>query len=95
MLYLCMFVVDGHQTRIQVEMLYLCMFVVDGHQTRIQVEMPYIPAVFTGTGDLFSALLLAWLHIHSNDLKVDIQPISVHTVFPCSLRFSNEHKTSV
>ena len=32
--------------------------------------MPKLPIHFTGTGDLFAALLLAWLHYHPDDLKV-------------------------
>ena len=31
--------------------------------------MPKFPAHFTGTGDLFAALLLASMHRHPNDLK--------------------------
>lgn len=29
---------------------------------KARIEIPKIPAHFTGTGDLFSALLLAWGH---------------------------------
>ena len=36
--------------------LFVCFFV--GEMAR--VEVPKIPARFTGTGDLFTALLLAW-----------------------------------
>jgi pyridoxal/pyridoxine/pyridoxamine kinase len=35
--------------------------------------MPQLPAHFTGTGDLFAALLLAWLHNHSDDLKLAVE----------------------
>ena len=34
------------------------------------MEIPRIPVQFTGTGDLFAALLLAWLHKHPKDLKL-------------------------
>lgn len=44
--------------------------VTNGHSTSIKIEMPRFPAHFTGTGDLFASLLLAWLHNHSDDLKL-------------------------
>ena len=28
----------------------------------MEVSIPMLPAVFVGTGDLFTALMLAWLH---------------------------------
>uniref|UniRef100_UPI00358E5F50 pyridoxal kinase isoform X1 n=1 Tax=Myxine glutinosa TaxID=7769 RepID=UPI00358E5F50 len=37
---------------------------------RIRMEMPRISAVFVGTGDLFAAMLLAWLHRHPHDFKL-------------------------
>ena len=43
----------------------------------IKLEIPRIEASFTGTGDLFAALLLSWLHTHSNDLKVDFAFLTV------------------
>lgn len=44
--------------------------ILDGKSAYIRIEMPRLPAQFTGTGDLFAALLLAWLHDHPDDLKV-------------------------
>lgn len=35
-----------------------------------KLDIPRIPHLFTGTGDLFSALLLAWLHISHGDLSL-------------------------
>ncbi|XP_057373878.1 pyridoxal kinase-like isoform X2 [Daphnia carinata] len=35
-----------------------------------KLDIPRIPHLFTGTGDLFSALLLAWLHISNGDLSI-------------------------
>lgn len=37
---------------------------------RIRMDIPKVDAVFVGTGDLFTAMLLAWTHHHPNDLKV-------------------------
>jgi pyridoxine kinase len=34
------------------------------------MEIPKLPAIFTGTGDLFASLLLAWMQKHPNDLKL-------------------------
>lgn len=36
---------------------------------QFEVRFPYIDSYYTGTGDLFAALLLAWLHHHPNDFK--------------------------
>uniref|UniRef100_A0A7M5XLZ3 Pyridoxal kinase n=1 Tax=Clytia hemisphaerica TaxID=252671 RepID=A0A7M5XLZ3_9CNID len=36
----------------------------------IKLQIPRLDAVFTGTGDLFASMLLAWSHNHPNDLKV-------------------------
>lgn len=33
------------------------------------IEIPKIPADFTGTGDLFASLFLAWFHKSNNNLK--------------------------
>ncbi|XP_078617854.1 pyridoxal kinase-like isoform X2 [Branchiostoma floridae x Branchiostoma japonicum] len=35
---------------------------------RIELEMPKLNLNFTGTGDLFTACLVAWVHKHPNDL---------------------------
>lgn len=40
----------------------------DGQHKRIRMEVPKLDAVFTGTGDLFASVLLAWLYRHPNDL---------------------------
>ncbi|XP_059471771.1 pyridoxal kinase [Neocloeon triangulifer] len=37
--------------------------------TRISVNIPKLPAIFTGTGDLFAALFLAWMTKTGGDLK--------------------------
>ncbi|KAK2143433.1 hypothetical protein LSH36_842g00027 [Paralvinella palmiformis] len=42
----------------------------NGSRTSLQIDMPKLPAHFTGTGDLFTALLLAWLHYHSDNIKL-------------------------
>ncbi|KAI8520559.1 pyridoxal kinase-like [Branchiostoma floridae x Branchiostoma belcheri] len=39
-----------------------------GEKKRIELEMPKLNLNFTGTGDLFTACLLAWVHKHPKDL---------------------------
>jgi len=41
-----------------------------------KMDIPRLNAEFTGTGDLFAALLLAWMYRHPNDLKVCLYHIS-------------------
>lgn len=43
----------------------------EGVQTyeQYEVRFPWIDSYYTGTGDLFAALLLAWLHRFPNDFK--------------------------
>lgn len=47
----------------------------NGHQTRIQLDIPRYPLDLTGTGDLFAALLLAWLHAYPNNLKLACEKV--------------------
>ena len=44
--------------------------VVNGYSTKIQLDIPRLHVDFTGTGDLFAALLLAWTYQHPQDLKL-------------------------
>lgn len=45
-------------------------FLAGGSRKKVKLAMPEFPHKFSGTGDLFTALLLAWLHKHPVDLKV-------------------------
>ncbi|KAB0797291.1 hypothetical protein PPYR_08285 [Photinus pyralis] len=40
----------------------------DGHRRALTINIPKLPTSFTGTGDLFAALILAWMH-KTNNLK--------------------------
>ena len=42
----------------------------NNHKSCIRMEIPKLQAIFTGTGDLFASLLLAWMQKHPNDLKL-------------------------
>lgn len=44
-----------------------------GCPQRLTLEVPLLPVYFTGTGDLFSALTLGWLHHHPDNLGLAIQ----------------------
>ncbi|XP_061425552.1 pyridoxal kinase isoform X1 [Lethenteron reissneri] len=37
---------------------------------KIRLEIPKLDAVFVGTGDLFAAMLLAWIHHHPDNFKL-------------------------
>uniref|UniRef100_A0A6Q2ZFD5 pyridoxal kinase n=1 Tax=Esox lucius TaxID=8010 RepID=A0A6Q2ZFD5_ESOLU len=59
---------------------------------KIRMDMPKVDAVFVGTGDLFAAMLLAWTHLHPNDLKAACEKtISVmHHVIKRTMTYANE-----
>uniref|UniRef100_A0A8C2IGD9 pyridoxal kinase n=1 Tax=Cyprinus carpio TaxID=7962 RepID=A0A8C2IGD9_CYPCA len=40
---------------------------------QIRMDIPRVDAVFVGTGDLFAAMLLAWTHLHPDNLKVNLE----------------------
>jgi pyridoxine kinase len=39
----------------------------------VTVKIPKLPATFTGTGDLFAALFMAWMHRSGGDLQEAIE----------------------
>uniref|UniRef100_A0A6Q2XZ34 Pyridoxal kinase n=1 Tax=Esox lucius TaxID=8010 RepID=A0A6Q2XZ34_ESOLU len=67
---------------------------IDGTKStqKIRMDMPKVDAVFVGTGDLFAAMLLAWTHLHPNDLKAACEKtISVmHHVIKRTMTYANE-----
>ncbi|EFN56196.1 hypothetical protein CHLNCDRAFT_56126 [Chlorella variabilis] len=44
-----------------------------GGARQLRMRVPRVHAYFTGTGDLFTALLLGWLHKHPDDLKTALE----------------------
>lgn len=40
---------------------------------RVIIEIPKLPATFTGTGDLFAALILAWMNKTNGNLKLSLE----------------------
>ncbi|KAK7063279.1 hypothetical protein SK128_022569 [Halocaridina rubra] len=58
------------------ELLGLASCTSNGTATKLKIPIPRLPANFTGTGDLFAALLLAWMHHSDDNLQVAVE----HTV---------------
>ena len=50
--------------------LFACLFFDQGKKRCIRMEIPKVDAIFTGTGDLFASLLLAWLYRYPDDLAL-------------------------
>lgn len=50
--------------------LIVSLFITQVQHKRIRMEVAKLDAVFTGTGDLFASVLLAWLYRHPNDLAL-------------------------
>ena len=40
---------------------------------RVIIEIPKLPATFTGTGDLFAALILAWMNKTNGNMKQSLE----------------------
>ena len=52
---------------------HVLLFVCEGDRfERVKLSMPKLNAIFTGTGDLFASMLLAWMSKHPDSLKVCI-----------------------
>ncbi|GBN90334.1 Pyridoxal kinase [Araneus ventricosus] len=63
----------------------------------VSMDIPKLPASFTGTGDLFSALLLAWMANTDGDLKVSCENAvnSLQCVLKRTLDYANKKGKSV
>eukprot|EP00877_Chromochloris_zofingiensis_P002856 jgi/Chrzof1/12571/UNPLg00524.t1 len=44
-----------------------------GRPSRFRIQIPHISGYFTGTGDLLTALLLAWTFIHPDDIATAVE----------------------
>jgi pyridoxal/pyridoxine/pyridoxamine kinase len=42
------------------------LFILDNQYQTFRIDFPSLEGVFTGTGDSFSALILAWFHKENN-----------------------------
>ncbi|MBV94824.1 Pyridoxal kinase, partial [Eschrichtius robustus] len=56
----------------------------------IHMEMCKVDTVFIGTGDLFTAVLLAWMHKHLNSLKVACENtvLAMHHVLQQTIKYA-------
>lgn len=59
--------------------------------TRLKIEIPRLNSSFTGTGDLFAALFLAWMHKSDNDLKQSLEKTvaSLQAVLKRTLQYAD------
>ncbi|RHY00892.1 hypothetical protein DYB25_014330, partial [Aphanomyces astaci] len=55
--------------------LYASQAVGQGLSNTFKMEVPRLPAYYSGTGDLFAALLLSWLTRHPSNLKVALETV--------------------
>ena len=62
----------------------------DGSKNRVRVQIPQIDATFVGTGDLTTALLLAWFYRTNNDLALSCSKVmsTVKAVLDRTIRFA-------
>lgn len=62
-----------------------------GQTKRLKIEIPKLKGSFTGTGDLFAALFLAWMHRSNNDLKEALEKTiaSLQAVLKRTLQYAN------
>ena len=64
-----------------------------GEVEAFQMKIPRIDAVYVGSGDLFAALLLAWMYRHPGNLKVSALIIIIIIIkgrrFQCCLNDKN------
>ena len=69
---------------------------VGSNSEKVTIKIPKLPASFTGTGDLFAALLLAWMHKTNSQLKVSLERTvsSLQAVLKRTLEDSKGERTS-
>ncbi|KAI7837973.1 hypothetical protein COHA_008276 [Chlorella ohadii] len=72
-----------------------------GSPQRLRLRVPRVHAYFTGTGDLFTALLLGWLHKRPGELKAaleaavaGLQVVLRDTVDKCGAAAAAEERTA-
>lgn len=53
----------------------MALYFLDGCKEAIRIEIPLLPAVFVGTGDLFTALLLVWSDKHKDNLQLACEKV--------------------
>jgi pyridoxine kinase len=61
--------------------------------TQYKLRVPRVDGYFTGTGDLFTALLLGWLHRHPENLKLALEHAvaGLQTVLLDTVEYASSH----
>ncbi|XP_023713305.1 pyridoxal kinase isoform X1 [Cryptotermes secundus] len=69
---------------------------IGGKKTDLTIHIPKLPHTFTGTGDLFAALLLAWMWHTNNKLKPSLEKIiaTLQAVLKRTLHYAKERSKS-
>ncbi|KAF5288986.1 hypothetical protein FQA39_LY03865 [Lamprigera yunnana] len=62
-------------------------------QAAVTINIPRVPARFTGTGDLFAACFLAWMHKTDNNLKETLEKTinTIQAVIKRTWAYANDH----
>lgn len=65
-------------------------------KTELTIHIPKLPGIFTGTGDLFAALLLAWMWHTNNQLKPSLEKViaTIQAVLKRTSHYATERRKS-
>lgn len=66
---------NGDSAAANKKIISLASKIIDDKQVCFGIEVPHMEAKFTGSGDLFAALFLAWNSHHPNDLKLTLETV--------------------
>lgn len=82
--------------------IYICIsynnaqFIPGNKCVKATIKIPKLPANFTGTGDLFAALLTAWMYKSNNDIKEALEKTvaTLHSVLKVTYKYTETHGIS-
>uniref|UniRef100_A0A1B6MD03 Pyridoxal kinase n=1 Tax=Graphocephala atropunctata TaxID=36148 RepID=A0A1B6MD03_9HEMI len=74
-------------------LLALASSITDGKKSQVTIEIPLLDATFTGTGDLFAALFLAWMAKSGGELNVALEKTlsTLQAVLKRTLQIASEN----
>lgn len=72
------------------KLMSLASHMVDDKKTRVVITFPKLKATFVGSGDLYTACLLAWMHKTDNDIKISIEKTigTLQSVLKCTAEYA-------